>query len=113
MKLYARKMEIQGRKAEVALNILSVLEGPSWTQCEDLDLSELEKEGGLDILLKRLDKQWAHDSKVEMPTHFENFSSRCGAREINRSSNMSQSSTKPCGRSPSTRSNSQKRSLAR
>ena len=73
VKLYARKMEIQGRKAEVALNILSVLEGPSWTQCEDLDLSELEKEGGLDILLKRLDKQWAYDSKVEMPTHFENF----------------------------------------
>ena len=57
VKLYARKMEIQGRTAEVALNILSVLEGPSWTQCEDLDLNELEREGGLDILLKRLDKQ--------------------------------------------------------
>ena len=73
VKLYARKMEIQGRKAEVALNILSVLEGPSWTQCEDLDLNELEKEGGLEILLKRLDKQWAHDAKVETPTHFDNF----------------------------------------
>ena len=48
--LYARKLELQGRKSEVALNVLSVLEGPSWTQCEDLDLHELEKESGLDIL---------------------------------------------------------------
>ena len=57
MKLYARKLELQGRKNEVALNVLSVLEGPSWTQCEDLDIQELEKENGLEILLKRLDKQ--------------------------------------------------------
>ena len=56
VKLYARKLELQGRKNEVALNALSVLEGPSWTQCEDLDIQELEKENGLDILLKRLDK---------------------------------------------------------
>ena len=71
--LYARKLELQGRKSEIALNVLSVLEGPSWTQCEDLDLHELEKESGLDILLKCLDRQWAYDAKVEMPTHFEQF----------------------------------------
>ena len=73
VKLYARKLELQGRKNEVALNVLSVLEGPSWTQCEDLDIQELEKENGLEILLKRLDRQWAYDSKVEMPTHFDAF----------------------------------------
>ena len=54
--LYARKLEIQGRKTEVALNVLSTLEGSSWTQCEDLDLKELGSDEGLNILLKRLDR---------------------------------------------------------
>eukprot|EP00913_Durusdinium_trenchii_P027430 g25727.t1 len=71
--LYARKLEIQGRKTEVALNVLSTLEGSSWTQCEDLDLKELESEEGLNILLKRLDKQWSFDVKVEMPNNFDAF----------------------------------------
>ena len=71
--LYARKLEIQGRKTEVALNVLSTLEGSSWTQCEDLDLKELESEEGLSILLKRLDKQWSFDVKVEMPNNFDAF----------------------------------------
>ena len=62
--LYARKLEIQGRKTEVALNVLSVLEGSSWTQCEDLDLKELESDEGLNILLKRLGRQWSFDDRV-------------------------------------------------
>ena len=44
--LYSRKLQLQGRSNEVAIKILSALEGASWTQCEDLDLGELEKEGG-------------------------------------------------------------------
>ena len=57
-------------KKEVALNVLSVLEGPSWTQCADLDLSELGKP---EILFRRVDSQWAYDAWVEMPQAFENF----------------------------------------
>ena len=33
----------------------------------------LESENGPDILLKRLDKQWAFDDKVEMPNSFDAF----------------------------------------
>ena len=57
----------------MALNVLSTLEGSSWTQCEDLDLKELESDEGLNILLKRLDRQWSYDDKVEMPNNFEAF----------------------------------------
>ena len=71
--LYSRKLQLQGRTNEVAINILSALEGASWTQCEDLDLSELEKEGGLEILLRRLDSQWSYDSRIEMPSAFDAF----------------------------------------
>ena len=45
--LYARKLQLQGRQNETALNVLATLDGVSWTQCEDLELSELEKAGGL------------------------------------------------------------------
>ena len=71
--LYARKLQLQGRQNETALNVLATLDGVSWTQCEDLELSELEKAGGLDMLLARLDAQWSYDSRVEMPQAFENF----------------------------------------
>ena len=71
--LYARKLQLQGRANEAALNVLAMLDGPSWTQCEDLDLKELEKEDGLDILLRRLDASWSFDSRVEMPVAFEGF----------------------------------------
>ena len=73
VQLYARKMQLQKRESETALNLLASLEGPSWTQCEDLDLGQLEKEDGIDILLRRLDSQWSFDARVEMPTAFENF----------------------------------------
>ena len=71
--LYSRKMQIQGRSKETALNILSSLEGISWTQCEDIDLKDLEQENGIDILLRRLDKQWKYDEKVETPGIFDAF----------------------------------------
>ena len=71
--LYTRKLQLQGRSNEAALNILATLEGPSWTQCEDLDLKELEKENGVDVLLQRLDTRWSFDDRVEMPTAFDNF----------------------------------------
>ena len=34
------------------MNVLAVLEGPSWTQCEDIDLKGLEAETGLDVLCR-------------------------------------------------------------
>ena len=40
---------------------------------QDLDLKELESKTGLDILLKRLDKQWSFDGKVEMPNNLGAF----------------------------------------
>ena len=73
VQLYARRQEIQGRQKETALNVLAVLEGASWRQCEDIDLKDLEREDGLQTLLKRLDAQWQYDSRVEMPEAFEKF----------------------------------------
>ena len=55
------------------MNVLAVLEGPSWTQCEDIDLKDLEAENGLDILLRRLDSKWKYDERVELGTIFDNF----------------------------------------
>ena len=55
------------------MNALSTLEGSSWTQCEDLGLKELESDEGLNILLKRLDRQWSYHDKVEMSNNFEAF----------------------------------------
>ena len=63
--LYSRRLAIQGRAKEVGMNVLAILEGSSWTQCEDIDLKELEGEDGLDVLLARLDKQWQYDDRVE------------------------------------------------
>ena len=73
VQLYAHRQKLQGREKETALNILSVLEGASWRQCEDLEISDLEKEDGLSLLLKRLDAQWQYDEKVEMPEAFDRF----------------------------------------
>ena len=55
VQLYARHQEIQGRQKETTLNVLAVLEGASWRQCEDINLKDLEREDGLQTLLKRLD----------------------------------------------------------
>ena len=55
------------------MNVLAILEGSSWTQCEDIDLQELEGENGLDVLLARLDKQWQYDDRVETSNIFDNF----------------------------------------
>ena len=70
--LYARRLAIQGRAKEVGMNVLAILDGPSWTQCEDIDLKELEGENGLDVLLLRLDKQWQYDDRVETSNIFDN-----------------------------------------
>ena len=51
VQLYARRLELQGRSKEVAMNVLAVLEGSSWMQCGDIDLKDLEAENGLDVLL--------------------------------------------------------------
>ena len=42
--LYSRRLAIQGRAKEVGMNVLAILEGSSWTQCEDIDLKKLEGE---------------------------------------------------------------------
>ena len=73
VQLYARRLELQGRSKEVAMNVLAVLEGSSWTQCEDIDLKELEAENGLDVLLRRLDSKWKYDERVELGSIFDTF----------------------------------------
>ena len=73
VQLYARRLELQGRSKEVAMNVLAVLEGSSWTQCEDIDLKELEAENGLDVLLRRLDSKWKYDERVKLGSIFDTF----------------------------------------
>ena len=73
IQLYAHRQKLQGRSRETALNVLSVLEGAAWRQCEDLELSELEREDGIQTILRRLDAQWQYDERVEMPEAFEKF----------------------------------------
>ena len=55
------------------MNVLAILEGPSWTQCEDIDLKDLEAENGLEILLGRLDSKWKYDEHVELGSIFDTF----------------------------------------
>eukprot|EP00435_Cladocopium_sp_Y103_P046753 s2308_g13.t1 len=55
------------------MNVLAILEGSSWTQCEDIDLKDLEGENGVDVLLEWLDKQWQYDDRVETGNIFDNF----------------------------------------
>ena len=73
IQLYAHRQKLQGREKETALNVLSILEGASWRQCEDLEISKLAKEEGILAILRRLDAQWQYDEKVEMPEAFEQF----------------------------------------
>ena len=55
------------------MNVLAALEGSSWTQCEDIDLKDLEAENGLDVLLRRLDSKWKYDERVELGSIFDTF----------------------------------------
>ena len=71
--LFSRRQAIQGRANETGLAALSVLEGASWRQCEDLDLDVLEKDDGLKSILQRLDSQWQYDDRVEMPDAVEKY----------------------------------------
>ena len=73
IQLYVNCQKLQGRSRETALNVLSVLEGIAWRQYEDLKLSELEKEDGIQVILRRLDIQCQYDERVEMPEAFERF----------------------------------------
>ena len=70
-------------------------QGSSWTQCEDIDLKELEHENGLDVLLARLDKQWQYDDRVETSNIFDNFSSRFNSKLVRLSWSMSPNFIKP------------------
>lgn len=64
--LLARRQAIQGKANETGLAALSVLEGASWRQCEDLDLDALEKEDVLKSILSCLDAPWPNGSTTVM-----------------------------------------------
>ena len=101
--LYGGRMKQRNRSTEVGLNVLSMLTGASWRQCEDLSLDALEKENGLDVILARLDKQWQYDEKVEMPEAYlrSTFSRRIDSRD-KRYWCTARSRHKPCGNSENT-----------
>ena len=65
--LYKQKMELQKRRKEATINLLTSLTDIAWRQVEHLATSAPEAADGFDQVLRVLDKTFKYDDRVEMP----------------------------------------------
>ena len=73
IEMYHRKMMLSKRGQESVLNILGSFQGAAWRLFEDTPMSELEKEGAFELILKTLDRHYAYDERVQLPSDFEGY----------------------------------------
>ncbi len=73
VELYAARARNKESEATVGLDLMQGLRGRAWDAVEDLDIAELEKEKGWELVLKRLDSVYKYDAQTEMPPEFENL----------------------------------------
>ena len=73
IEMYHRKMMLSKRGQESVLNILGSFQGAAWRLFEDMPMSELEKEGAFELILKTLDRHYAYDERVQLPSDFEGY----------------------------------------
>ena len=71
--LYDKKMKLANRGGETSFNVLSSLKGRAWDACEDISMQELEGDGGMKLILERLDRVFKFDAITELPADFETF----------------------------------------
>ena len=66
IEMYHRKMMLSKRGQESVLNILGSFQGAAWRLFEETCMSELEKEGVFELILKTLDRHYAYDERVQL-----------------------------------------------
>ena len=71
--LYHRKMAISKRSNESVLNIVGSFTGVTWRLFQEWSIEELEKEDAFTRLITTLDANFAYDSRVQLPSDFENY----------------------------------------
>ena len=62
---------------------------------EDVSMQELEGDGGMKLILERLDRVFKFDAITELPADFETFTSKNTLQDLN----------EPCGSYSNTKSN--------
>ena len=80
VELYAARARTKESENSVGLDLMQGLRGRAWDAVEDLDVAELEKDKGWELVLKRLDSVYKYDARTEMPTEFENFFMKLGRK---------------------------------
>jgi hypothetical protein len=80
VEIYAARGRTKESEATVGLDLMQGLHGRAWDAVEDLDIAELEKDRGWELVLRRLDSVYKYDARTEMPTEFENFFMKLGRK---------------------------------
>ena len=73
LKLYMAKMKLQKREAEGVINIIGSLTGTAWKLFETYDISDAEKDGAFDKMVKTMDKAFEYDNRVQLPNDFDRY----------------------------------------
>ena len=71
--LYHRKMSITKRGNESVLNIVGSFTGLTWRLFQDWALEDLEKTDAFPKIIEVLDRNFAYDARVQLPTDFEGY----------------------------------------
>ena len=71
--LYYRKMNLQNKKKEATINLLTSLNGLAWRQIERSADKLVDEDDGFTKALSMLDACFKYNEKVEMPRAFEKF----------------------------------------
>ena len=80
VELYAALIRTKEAENTVGLDLMQGLRGRAWDAVEDIEISDLEKDKGWELVLKRLDATCKYDARTEMPTEFENFFMKLGRK---------------------------------
>lgn len=74
------KMKLQKREPEGIINVVGSMTGTAWRLLEYFDVSEAEKPGTLDKILKILDQAFEYDNRVTLPNDFDRYFAGLGRR---------------------------------
>ena len=85
------KMRMLKKEPEGLLNLIGSLSGTAWRWMESFDISEVEKDGCFNKIMKILDRAFEDDNRVQLPVT--DTLSRCNKGQDRRCLTTAQSMT--------------------
>ena len=73
IKIYITKMRMLKKEPEGLLNLIGSLSGTAWRLMESFDISEVEKDGCFNKIMKIVDRAFEYDNRVQLPGDYDRY----------------------------------------